>query len=58
MADGWRLAAVGGWQLVAVGSWQLVVGGPWVLSLRAVLDNKKNWVLEDSPGGRLRTGLC
>ena len=34
--------AVGGWQLVAVGGWQLAVGGPWGLSLRAVLNNKKN----------------
>ena len=38
--------AVGGWRLVAVGGgWRLAVGGPWVLSLRAVLNKKKDGFL-------------
>ena len=41
LIDWWRLVD-GGWRLVAVGGWRLAVGGPWGLSLRAVLNKKKN----------------
>ena len=52
---GWWLA-VGCWRLVAVGCWQLAVGGPWGLFLRAVLNQKKTRVLQDSPAQRGQTG--
>ena len=47
----WRVVPFGGWwQLAAVGGWQLAVGGPWGLSLKAVLNKKKN-------SGFLKTAL-
>lgn len=50
----WRLMAVaagGWWRLVVGGHWQLAVGGPLGLSLRAVLNSKKQktGLLKDSP---------
>ena len=62
VGGGWRLVvgswwlAVGGWQLVVGGGWRLAVGGWRRLavggwwSLGAVLNNKKIWLLKDSPG--------
>ena len=39
---------VGGWWRLAVGgSWRLAVGGPLGRSLRAVLNKKKTWFLDD-----------
>ena len=58
---GWRLVAVGGWRLVAVGGWRLAVGGPWGLSLRPVLNNKKNWGALQQPsrkGGQGKGRVC